>query len=92
MIYMNSAVAEDLVPLYLLGRGQTAEIGELIGRPEQVQHLHELGLRSGTLVEMLQPGTTCIVRLGDQRLCFRHSDALGVLVRSPNQSAKAAAG
>ena len=74
-------ITQELIPLHLLARGQSAEIGEFVGKPEQVHHLHELGLRSGMVVEMLQPGSPCIVQLGGQRICFRSSAALGVLVR-----------
>jgi Fe2+ transport system protein FeoA len=70
-----------LIPLHLLQRGQLAEIGELVGKPDQIHRLHELGLRSGSTVEMIQPGSPCIVRLAGQRLCFRHSETIGVLVR-----------
>jgi Fe2+ transport system protein FeoA len=38
-------------------------------------------LRSGVVVEMLQPGVPCIVGLAGQRLCFRQNDAVGILVR-----------
>ena len=81
MIRRPDACTEELVPLEFLARGQTAEIGELIGRPDQVQRLRELGIRSGVQVEMIQPGSPCIVKLEQQRLCFRESDLIGILVR-----------
>jgi Fe2+ transport system protein FeoA len=86
MIQTHPHLVETLLPLHLLQRGQIAEIGELIGRPDQVHRLHELGLRSGALVEMVQPGSPCIVRLSGQRLCFRHSESIGVLVRVPESA------
>ncbi|MGE0756703.1 MAG: ferrous iron transport protein A [Pirellulaceae bacterium] len=78
---MHSTIAQALLPLHLLQRGQVAEIGELIGKTEQIHRLHELGLHVGRRVEMVQPGSPCILRLDGQRLCFRHSDALAVFVR-----------
>jgi Fe2+ transport system protein FeoA len=81
MIRRLPTPAEELIPLRLLARGQSAEIGELIGQPDQVQRLRELGLRSGAQIEMVQPGSPCIVRLEAQRICFRESDLIGILVR-----------
>ena len=51
----------DLIPLHLLSRGEFAEIGQLVGESEEVHRLEELGLRSGVMIEMLQPGIPCIV-------------------------------
>jgi Fe2+ transport system protein FeoA len=71
----------DLIPLHLLSAGQTGQIGQLMGRPEQVQRLEELGLRDGVEIEMVCGGTPCIVRLNGQRVCFRGGEALNVLVQ-----------
>ena len=38
-------------------------------------------MRVGTSVEMLQSGTTCIVRLDGSSLAFRDNDGFRVLVR-----------
>jgi ferrous iron transport protein A len=81
MIRRTAACIDELIPVALLARGQSAEIGQIIGRPEQVQRLHELGLQSGVQIEMIQPGSPCIVKLDEQRLCFRESDLIGILVR-----------
>jgi Fe2+ transport system protein FeoA len=81
MIRRPPAPVEDLIPLRFLTRGQSAEIGELIGKADQVQRLRELGIRLGVRIEMIQPGSPCIVRLDEQRLCFRESDLIGILVR-----------
>jgi Fe2+ transport system protein FeoA len=81
MIKSSSILTQELLPLHLLPQGQVAEIDQLVGKPDHVHRLHELGLRSGVIVEMVQPGSPCIVRLGGQRLCFRQTEALGVLVR-----------
>ena len=70
----------DLIPLVHMATGTSARIGQLVGQPDQVHRLEELGLRHGTLVEMLQNGSPCIIRLDQSRLCFRPNDAMGVLV------------
>lgn len=72
---------EELLPLGFLERGQIAEIGELVGRADQVQRLRELGLRGGLAVEMVQPGSPCIVLVDGRRLCFRDSEVVSILVR-----------
>ncbi|MEO8495072.1 MAG: FeoA domain-containing protein [Planctomycetota bacterium] len=72
---------DELLPLNMLARGQCASIEQLFGQPEQVHRLEELGLRAGVAIEMLQPGTPCIVRVADQKLCFRNADLFSVIVR-----------
>jgi ferrous iron transport protein A len=71
----------DLIPLNRLGPGEGGQIDQLMGRPDHVQHLEELGLRSGRNVEMVQTGSPCIVRLEGQRVCFRGGELLNVLVK-----------
>jgi len=71
----------DLIPLPMLARGQSAEVDHLVGHPDQIQRLQELGLRRGMWIEMVQPGVTCIVRVHESRLCFRDGEASRVLVR-----------
>ena len=71
----------ELVPLTVLRCGQIAEIGQLLGAPEQVRRLEELGLRTGARLEMVRSGSPCIVRVDGSKLCFRDDDSLRVLVR-----------
>jgi Fe2+ transport system protein FeoA len=74
-------IMQDLVPLRQLGSGQTARIGRLVGCPEHVQRMEEMGLRSGATVEMVKSGVPCIVELSGARLCFRESDSFSIFVR-----------
>lgn len=71
----------ELVPLKLLRPGETAGVGEVLGSTEDVRRLEELGLRKGTQIQMVQPGSPCIIRVGRQRLCFRADELTSVLVR-----------
>ena len=71
----------DLIPLNLLISGESASVGHVMGRPEQVHRLEELGLRGGARIEMVQAGSPCIIRLAGQKLCFRADELLSVLVR-----------
>jgi hypothetical protein len=39
-------------------------------------------MRAGSVIEMVQAGTPCIVRLSGHKLCFRQGEAFNVLVRT----------
>lgn len=71
----------DCIPLNLLAAGQIGQIDDLVGCPEAVHRLEELGLRRGCMIEMLQPGSPCIVRLEGCKICFRDNESFSVLVR-----------
>lgn len=71
----------DLIPLNLLNPGQSADVGQVTGHPEQVHRLEELGIRGGATIEMVQSGSPCIIRLAGRKLCFRTDELLRVLVR-----------
>jgi ferrous iron transport protein A len=70
----------DLLPITSLLPGQVAEVRQIVGRPEQVRRLEELGVRSGVALEMIQMGRPCIVRVGTTKLCFRDGEMCSVLV------------
>lgn len=72
---------DAILPLRLLQCGEVAQIEQVVGQDDQIHRLQELGLRSGVAVEMVQPGSPCIVRVADQKLCFREGDVFGILVR-----------
>jgi Fe2+ transport system protein FeoA len=71
----------DLIPLNCLAAGQHAEVGMVLGQPADVHRLEEIGLRGGTNVQMIQPGSPCIIRLAGNKLCFRADELVSVLVR-----------
>jgi Fe2+ transport system protein FeoA len=71
----------DLIPLARLSSGQTAEISQLVGHPDQVHRMEEMGLRSGVTVEMVRSGRPCIIQLAGNRLCFRESRSFSIFVR-----------
>lgn len=78
---MGDSLVYDLIPLGTLLPGQRGFVEQVVGRPEQVRRLEELGLRSGVRVEMVQSGSPCIVHLAGHKLCFRAADVLRVMVR-----------
>ena len=75
-----------VIPIHQLRRGETAEVAQVVGAPDQVRRLAELGVRSGEPLEMIQAGSPCIIRVGGATLCFRDEKQLQVIV-SPRKSA-----
>jgi Fe2+ transport system protein FeoA len=72
---------DDIIPLHLLVAGQTACIDQLVGAPDDVQRLHEMGLRPGAVIEMVQQDEACIVKLASHKLCLRGANLFQVMVR-----------
>jgi ferrous iron transport protein A len=70
----------SLIPLQLLGPGDTGRIASLYGDDREVLRLQELGLCQGAIVGMVRTGSPCIIKLGEQTLCLRTDGALQVLV------------
>jgi Fe2+ transport system protein FeoA len=79
---MGVVAVNDLLPLRFLTPGQSAQIGQIMGDPDEVHRLNELGLCNGSTVEMVQSGSPCIIRMSGHKLCFRQNEALNVLVRT----------
>jgi Fe2+ transport system protein FeoA len=71
----------DLVPLHFLPAGKNCRVAQIIGCPEQVQRVKELGICDGCEIEIVRSGSPCIIRTGSQTLCLRMSELLSVLVR-----------
>jgi Fe2+ transport system protein FeoA len=76
----------QVVPITQLRRGEVAEISQVLGSPEEVRRLEELGLRGGVYLEVVSSGSPCIVRVAGAKLCFRHDELLRVLV-TPRKTA-----
>lgn len=71
----------DLIPLGSLRAGQRALVEQVLGHPDHVHRLEELGVRGGASIEMLQSGSPCIVQLAGNKLCFRGGETMSILVR-----------
>ena len=74
------------IPITALRRGEVAEIAQVVGSPEHVRRLEELGLRDGARLEIVRAGSPCIVRVGGATLCFRDDELLRVFV-TPRKTA-----
>lgn len=51
--------------------GKTARIVDLIGQPQRISRLCEIGIRVGAPLQMLQAGIACIVRVNGSKICLR---------------------
>jgi ferrous iron transport protein A len=69
------------VPLGSLRAGQRGLVGEILGKSDQVHRLREMGLHDGAPIQMVRPGSPCIICLRGQRLGFRMDDCACVMVR-----------
>jgi ferrous iron transport protein A len=70
-----------LMPLDMMRAGEHGEVAEVGGDPAWVGRLAELGLREGTRLCVVQPGTPCLLQVANGRLCLRGSECSQILVR-----------
>lgn len=77
----SAANFDVLLPLELLAAGEWAEVIDVNGEDGWVSRLAELGVRAGCRVQVLQPGSPCLLRLGGSRLSLRPDSRLQILVR-----------
>ena len=71
----------DLIPLCRLRAGEGGCVGDVLGTCDMVHRLREMGLYDGARIQMIRPGSPCIIRLQGQRLGFRMDDCAHVMVR-----------
>lgn len=63
------------IPLDLLQTGEWAEVTEVTGSPCLVSRLSELGLMLGCKLCMLQPGSTCLLQVGNSKISLGQTPA-----------------
>ena len=51
-----------LMPLDMLRAGEWAEVEEVTGQPGWVGRLAELGIRQGCRLQVVQPGSPCLLQ------------------------------
>ena len=74
------SAALPLIPLELLSAGEEGRIHDIDGSAEFVHRLEEMGLRVGVPVCMVQPGSPCILAVGNHRFSLRIEETASVLV------------
>jgi ferrous iron transport protein A len=72
---------DHLLPLEMLRAGEWADVEDVSGEPEWVGRMAELGVRSGCRLQVLQPGSPCLLQVGGCRLCLRGECLMQILVR-----------
>jgi Fe2+ transport system protein FeoA len=70
-----------LLPLELLRPGEWAEVHEVSGEPAWVGRMAELGIRHGSRLQVLQPGSPCLLSVDGCRLSVRGDCACQIFVR-----------
>jgi ferrous iron transport protein A len=70
-----------MLPIELLGPGEWADVAEVCGDSAMVGRMAEMGVRHGCRLQVLRPGTPCLLNVGGCRLCLRTDECLRVLVR-----------
>lgn len=70
----------QLIPLEMMSTGEHGRINSLDGSPEFIVRLEEMGLREGASVQMVRPGSPCILAINDQRFSLRFDHKATVLV------------
>jgi ferrous iron transport protein A len=71
----------DLIPLELLTAGQWADVAQVSGEPTWITRMAELGLQAGARLRVLQPGSPCLLQIGQARLSLRGDGTTQILVR-----------
>lgn len=79
--WANAVHDEEMVPLEFLRRGEWAEVAEVCGEPCWVGRMAELGVSTGRRLRVLQPGSPCMLEVGESRLTIRGDGAMQIFVR-----------
>ncbi len=81
--FANMSIVDKQLPmisLSMLLAGQRAIVQMVAGSTELVRHLSEMGIHEGSNLEMVRPGSTCILRINGTKLCVRGDELLQVMV------------
>ena len=70
-----------LLPLEMLRSGDWGDVAEVCGDPEWIGRMAELGIRTGSRLQVVQNGSPCLLRVGGGRLCLRGDACSRILVR-----------
>lgn len=70
-----------LLPLELLRPGEWADVADVQGEAAWVGRMAELGIRAGSRLQLLQPGSPCMLRIDGARLSLRGDTGALILVR-----------
>ncbi len=80
----------EVVPLDMLRADEQAAIVEMVGDPRQIHRLEEMGLREGSSVRMVRPGSPCLLAIDSRRVSLRLDEATDILVKISEKSVRVA--
>lgn len=69
-----------LVPLDMMRAGEWGEVADVSGEPGWVGRLAELGIRPGSRLQVVQPGSPCLLNVSGCKLCLRPNECSQILV------------
>jgi Fe2+ transport system protein FeoA len=70
-----------LMPLDMLRAGEWGQVEEVTGQPGWVGRLAELGVRPGSCLQVVQPGSPCLLNIAGCKICLRPGECSQILVR-----------
>jgi ferrous iron transport protein A len=70
-----------LLPLEQLGPGEWGDVEHVEGEPSWVGRMAELGLRAGSRLRVLRPGSPCLLDVAGCRLILRGDSLMRIFVR-----------
>ena len=70
-----------LVPLEYMDQGEWGEIEEVTGATSWTHRMAELGVKAGSRIQMIRPGSPCLFHVNGSRLSLRSEARHQVLVR-----------
>ena len=76
-----------LVPLDMLRPGEWGEVAAVAGEPAWVHRLAELGIREGCRLQVVQPGSPCLLQVANCKLCLRGCEQSRILVSPVSDAA-----
>ena len=79
-----------MLPLECLQCNEKAEVADVVGDPNWVARMADLGLQNGAQLRMVAPGSPCLFELGQCRLCLRTDPSNCIYVRPLDESARVA--
>ena len=69
-----------LIPLDMLRTGEWADVAAVSGDAAWVRRLAELGIREGCRLQVVQPGSPCLLQVSNCKLCIRSCESSQILV------------
>jgi Fe2+ transport system protein FeoA len=70
-----------MMPLEMLRSGEWADVAEVHGEAGWIGRMAELGIRTGSRIQMVQDGVPCLLNVDGCRLCLRGDACSRILVR-----------